>query len=206
MSDWKRWLERQPSARILLVKTSSAVYLREALIVLQQELPRAKIILWTEERESEEFYAHPAVTRVILYRNLRRIPSMIRELRSFAPYLVVTERTHEPTYDKMRVFAWAFLREPGLILDDSMRVVGFGGWLGRLPPTVEEVLAGGAIGWRQGLMRLCRLVGNAAVSLGFVLAAPLVLLALLGGAVRLEIRRRLNMRNAPTVHEPHLHH
>lgn len=189
MIGWKQWLDDQAPTRILLAKTCSASYLRMALVFLRRELPHSEIILWTEERESEEFYQHSSVAKVVLYRNLRLIPAMLKELRAFAPYLVVTESTHETTYDKMRIFAWVLLRGPGLVVDESMEVIAFGSWLSRLPPTIREVLSETF----QQRLRLGLIATQVARLLTFLislLAAPFVFLTLLGGAARIELRRR----------------
>ncbi len=190
MAGWKEWVAKQSLARILLTKTSSAIYVREALSVLSRELPSCQIILWTEERESEEFYQHPSVAKIILYRNLRAIPLMLREIASCAPYLVVTERTFEPSYDKMRIFSCVLLRGSGIVLDDSMRVVAFGSWPGRLAPTIGEVVAT-TLRRRMNVRSIAFSVARFLVYLASILAAPVVLLVLLGGAARIEIRRRI---------------
>jgi hypothetical protein len=193
MSDWKHWTEHRAFTRLVLAKTSSAIYVREALAVLRREFPRSEIVLWTEERESDEFYRHPSVARVVLYRNLRAIPAMLDELRTLSPYLLVTERTYEPTYDKMRIFSCLLLRDPGIVLDDSMRIVAFGVWPHRLLLTTGEVLAT-TFRHRMKVRSIASSVACFLVFLGSLLAAPFVFLALLAGAARIEMRRSIRKR------------
>ena len=88
-----------------MVKTSSVGYVLINLELLGSLFPDAKLSVWTEERESEEFYLRPDVARVVLYRNLSSIPSMRRDLAAIAPDLLVIQSTNEPTYAKMQVLA-----------------------------------------------------------------------------------------------------
>lgn len=117
-------VDARPIERILVVKTSSAGYVRVTLDRLGSLFPDAKLSVWTEERESEEFYLRPDVDRIVLYRNLGSIPSMMRDLAAANPDLLVVQSTNEPTYAKMQVLAAALLSRSWLVYDDHVDVRG----------------------------------------------------------------------------------
>jgi hypothetical protein len=129
-------VDARPIERILVVKTSSACYVRVTLDRLGSLFPDAKLSVWTEERESEEFYLRPDVDRIVLYRNLGSIPSMMRDLAAIEPDLLVIQSTYEPTYAKMQFLAATLLPKSWLVYDE-----GRGAWgaLG-IGPKVETVL------------------------------------------------------------------
>jgi len=93
----------RPIRRILIVKTTSAHYCRATLDQVGSFYPEARLTLWTEERESDEFYLRPDIERIVLYRNLSAIPRMVLELRETRADLVVIQSTAETDYFKMNV-------------------------------------------------------------------------------------------------------
>jgi hypothetical protein len=131
-------VDARPIERILVVKTSSAGYVRVTLDRLGSLFPDAKLSVWTEERESEEFYLRRDVDRIVLYRNLGSIPSMMRDLAAIEPDLLVIQSTHEPTYAKMQFLAAILLTRSWLVYvyDERAEVRGALG----IGPKVETVL------------------------------------------------------------------
>jgi hypothetical protein len=190
-------LPRQGKAarRIIAVKTSSAPYFRSALARLRAGYPDAELYVWSEERESEEYYRDDAVSGVILYLNGPGVPAMVRQLWSLEADLVVTQATREVTYDKMKFFAYGLFPGPGLVYDSEGLIVGHGSWSNRLLPTLGDVVGG----WRAAHhlrwtpIRLIRLLGEIVPIVLF----PIVLVRLILGALRAEVGRQWYLRHNP---------
>lgn len=188
MSDWRARLQGHVVRRVLIVKAGPLIYLHETLIVVRREFPHAQITVLTEERESDQVAAESDVDRVILYVNLQRRGGMSLEVREVNPDLVVVQHTGDHSYDKMKVLAFALSRSsPGLVLDDSMRVVSAGTWSDRLPSLLLEVLgrSPGPILRRAGTIAAWTVVWTARA-----VAFPAILLHLLLGVLRHEMTRR----------------
>jgi hypothetical protein len=175
-----------PIQHILVVKTSSAHYCRMTLDQVGSLFPGAQLILWTEERESKEFFLRPEIERVILYRNLLAIPRMVRDLKAARANLVVIQSTSETAYFKMLVFAAAFGSQPWIIFDHRGEVRSAGGLHTRLETitrsffeSVTQILgdANPILVLILGTFRVGRLLTR-------VIAAPFVALGLLIGAAR----------------------
>src|SRR5471030_3009816 len=115
---WSLINTARPIERILVVKTSQVGYVRINLELLGALFPDATLSVWTEERESDEFYVRPDVERVVLYRNLASIPSMLRELVAIEPDLLVVQSTNEQTYAKMQALAAVLMSRSWLVYDE----------------------------------------------------------------------------------------
>jgi hypothetical protein len=180
--------------RIIVAKTSSASYVRAAVANLGASFPDAELYVWSEERESEEFYTHPVVTGVILYLNIPAVPAMVRRLRALNADLVAIQVTRETTYDKLKLLAFVLFPGQGIILDAWGRIARQGTWSQRLILTSRDVVSGWqvvqsiwSIPWR--LVTLVREI----VTIGLF---PFLLLRLMVGAARAELSRRAYLRRA----------
>src|SRR5262249_42963955 len=141
--------------------------------------------------------------RVVLYRNIPTLRATVGELREPPCDLVVTVRSFERTYDKMKLFAVVFCGGPGVILDRDGWVRIAGGRITRGLALAAEVayelfrassIASGPfhvalvarLVWSGLLRPMCRLA-----------AFPTVVAALAIKAARIESRRRSYLRQTP---------
>jgi hypothetical protein len=189
--DKLRWLSTRlltgqvrPIERILVVKTSSDFYCSAALDQLTTIFPDARLTLWTEERESEDFYSHEGIERIVLYRNIGSVPQMLRDLRSVRADLIVTQTTYESTYAKMLVLAGILLPGPWLVYDEHANITAAGGLAVKVETAVGSFLAGGR--WVNGtIIGVSRAIKFSTQ----IIAAPVVTVGLLIGAAGHTYRR-----------------
>ncbi len=181
--------------RIIVAKTSSVSFLRTALASLRASFPDAALYVWSEERESEEFYTHPDVSGVILYLNIPGVLAMIRQLRALNADLVAIQVTHETTYDKLKLLAFVLFPGQGIILDAWGRIARRGTWSQRLTLTSRDVVSG----WRivRGVLSLPRQIVYLVRRVATIAVFPFLVLWLCIGAVRAELRRRAYLRHNP---------
>jgi hypothetical protein len=175
--------------RILVVKTSQVAYVRINLELLGSLFPRASISIWSEERESEELFLRPDVDRVVLYRNVRSIPAMRRELAAIAPDILIVQATNESTYAKMQVLAAVLLSQPWLVYDDHVDIHGALS-IGAKIDLIRRTLFSET---RPIVLPFAAALGLVRVLYRFV-AFPVVLLTLLAGVARHEYARSRYLR------------
>jgi hypothetical protein len=178
--------------RVVLVKTSSLNFFRNALVAVRWMYPKADLYILSEERESSEFFSHPDVSGVILYLNIPTIPALIRHLRGLQPDRVVIQVTRETTYDKLKLLAIAVFPGNGLVLDAWGRPAARGDWRARLGLTLRDI----ASGWwlTRSATTLPRLLVCFARRFVAVGSFPFLVFWLLVGAARAELGRRAYCR------------
>ena len=178
--------------RVVLVKTSSLNFFRKALVEVRAIYPNADLYVWSEERESSEFYTHHDVAGVVLYLNIPTIPALLRQLRGLQPDRVVIQVTRETTYDKLKLLAMVVFPGNGLVLDAWGRPAATGDWRARLGLTLRDI----ASGWRltrsaTTLPQLLVWFARCCIAVG---TFPFLVLWLLVGAAQAELGRRAYCR------------